>query len=84
MQEAGVDQPIETVLADGGYWNNPQIVALGDQGVQVIVPTRSAVRTKPRKLALKHIAGLLCGLVRADPLATVETKWPSSAGLVLA
>ena len=42
------------MLADGGYWNNAHIVALGDEGMQVIVPTRSATRTKARKLSPKQ------------------------------
>jgi hypothetical protein len=54
LTAAGCQQPIGTVLADGGYWNNPHIVALGDEGMQVIVPTRSATRTKARKLSPKQ------------------------------
>lgn len=51
LQQAGVDQRPETVLADGGYWNSAQITALGDEGLQVIVPTKSATRTKKRTLS---------------------------------
>ncbi len=40
-------RPIGTVLADGGYWNNAHIVALGHEGMQVIVPTRSATKRRP-------------------------------------
>ncbi len=54
IRGAGVDQPIGTVLADGGYWNNQHIAELGVEGMQVIVPTRAARRTKPRKLAPKQ------------------------------
>ena len=39
------------MLADGGYWNANQITALGEQNLQVIVPTRSAVRTAKRTLS---------------------------------
>ena len=39
------------MLADGGYWNSPHIAALGQQGLQVIVPTKSATRTKARTLS---------------------------------
>jgi hypothetical protein len=35
LQAAGISEPIETVLADGGYWNAPQIAE---------VPPRSAAR----------------------------------------
>lgn len=54
LAAAGHRQQIETVLADGGYWNNSHIVALGNEGMQVIVPTRSATRTKARKLSPKQ------------------------------
>jgi hypothetical protein len=39
------------VLADGGYWNAPQISAVRADGIDVIVPTEGRQRTKPRKLA---------------------------------
>jgi transposase len=51
LERAGIDQQPETVLADGGYWNTAQIAALGLSGLQVIVPTRSATRTKARTLS---------------------------------
>lgn len=54
LTAAGCEDRIGTVLADAGYWNNPHIVALGDEGMQVIVPTRAAGRTKPRKLSPKQ------------------------------
>jgi hypothetical protein len=51
LARAGIEQPLETVLADGGYWNSAQIGRLRDQGLQPIVPTKSAGRTKPRTLS---------------------------------
>jgi transposase len=51
LEQAGIDQRPETVLADGGYWNTAQITALGHHGLQVIVPTKSATRTKARTLS---------------------------------
>jgi transposase len=51
LEQAGIDQQPETVLADGGYWNTAQITALGHSGLRVIVPTRSATRTKARTLS---------------------------------
>jgi hypothetical protein len=50
----GQERPIGVVLADGGYWNNAHITALGNDGMTVIVPTRSATRTKARKLSPKQ------------------------------
>jgi hypothetical protein len=49
--DAGIKQPLQVVLADGGYWNSPQIARLREHGLQPIVPTKSAGRTKPRTLS---------------------------------
>lgn len=54
LRAAGVEEPIGTLLADGGYWSAPQIAAIREQGTEVIIPTRNARRTKPRKLAAKQ------------------------------
>jgi transposase len=51
LREAGVDEPIGTVLADGGYWNSPAISEVRGQGIEVLVPTQDRRRTAPRKLA---------------------------------
>lgn len=50
----GHQEEIGTVLADGGYWNNAHITALDNDGMNVIIPTRSTVRTKARKLSPKQ------------------------------
>lgn len=50
----GTGSDIQTVLADGGYWNGPHMETLEGAGMQVIIPTRAATRTKPRKLAPKQ------------------------------
>jgi transposase len=42
LASAGVEEPIGTVLADGGYWNSPQISTVRASGTEVIVPTRTA------------------------------------------
>jgi transposase len=49
LQAAGANTTIETVLADGGYWNSSQIAALRADGVEPIVPTKATHRTKARK-----------------------------------
>jgi transposase len=54
LREAGIEQPIGTVLADGGYWNSPQITAIRDRGLDVLVPTKSATRTAPRTLSARQ------------------------------
>ena len=51
LTEAGAEEPIGTVLADGGYWNSAQISAVRARGIDVLVPTKSAKRTAPRTLA---------------------------------
>jgi len=51
LREAGVEEPIGTVLADGGYWNSPAISAVRGQGIEVLVPTQDRRRKAPRKLA---------------------------------
>jgi transposase len=51
LEQAGVEEPIGTVLADGGYWNSPQISAVRASGTEVIAPTKDRKRTKPRKYA---------------------------------
>lgn len=54
LRDAGVEEPICTVLADGGYWNSPAISEVQGQGIEVLVPTQDRRRTAPRKLAPRH------------------------------
>jgi transposase len=49
--EAGIKAPIGTVLADGAYWNSPQIARLRERGLEPIIPTKASTRTKPRTLS---------------------------------
>jgi predicted acylesterase/phospholipase RssA len=51
LREAGIEEPIGTVLADGGYWNSPAISEVRRQGTDVLVPTQDRRRTAPRKLS---------------------------------
>jgi len=51
LREAGVDEPIGTVLADGGYWNSPAITNVREQGINVLVPTQDRRRRAARKLS---------------------------------
>ena len=51
LAAAGVESELSVVLADGGYWNSPQIERLRDHGLEPIVPTKAAGRTKPRTLS---------------------------------
>jgi hypothetical protein len=49
LREAGVADPIGTVLADGGYWNSLQISEVREKGIDVLVPIENRSRTAPRK-----------------------------------
>jgi hypothetical protein len=54
LREAGVSEPIGTVLADGGYWNSPQIAEAREWGIDVIVPIENKRRTAPRALSARQ------------------------------
>ncbi len=47
---AGVDTQPETILADAGYWNSPQIEALEAKGIRVLVPPDADTRKAPTKV----------------------------------
>ncbi len=51
LRQVGIEEPIGTVLADGGYWNSPAISEVHRQGIDVLVPTQDRRRTAPRKLS---------------------------------
>jgi transposase len=51
LVRAGIDEPIGTVLADGGYWNSPQISEVRAREIDVLIPAKSRKRTKPRQNA---------------------------------
>jgi len=51
LREAGIEEPIGIVLADGGYWNSPAITSVRSQGIEVLIPTQAGRRTAPRKLS---------------------------------
>ena len=51
LRDAGIEEPIGIVLADGGYWNSPAITEVRRQGIDVLVPTQDRRRTTPRTLS---------------------------------
>jgi transposase len=51
LREAGIEEPIGVVLADGGYWNSPAIANVREQGIEVLIPTQDRRRTRPRTLS---------------------------------
>ena len=63
-----LDQPPDVVLADGGYWNVPQIDAVVMLGSQVIVNPDSSARASrsadQRKLRDKRVHGLYAHMQR--------------------
>ena len=54
LASAGIDEPIATVLADGGYWNSTQIATTRARQVDVLIPTKNRRRTAPRKLSARQ------------------------------
>jgi transposase len=51
LARAGVEEPIGTVLADGGYWNSAAIGKVRAGQIDVLIPTKNRKRSKPRKYA---------------------------------
>ena len=51
LARAGIEEPIGTVLADGGYWNAPAISNVRAQQIDVLIPTKNRKRRKPRQNA---------------------------------
>jgi len=54
LREAGIEESLGIVLADGGYWNSSAIGELRELGIAVLIPTKDRRRTKPRRLAAKQ------------------------------
>jgi hypothetical protein len=50
LVRAGIKELIGTVLADGGYWNSPQIREVRARHIDVLIPAENRKRTKPRTL----------------------------------
>ncbi len=53
LREAGIEEPIGIVLADGGYWNSPAIGEVRDRGSTCSSPPRTAGAPP---LASSHLA----------------------------
>jgi transposase len=51
LANAGIGEPISTVLADGGYWNTTQIASTRARKIDVLVPAKNRQRPQPRKNA---------------------------------
>lgn len=47
LARAGIDQPINEVLADSGYWNTGQMDVLAKERIETLIPTSSS-RDRPR------------------------------------
>jgi transposase len=50
LVSAGIEKPIGIVLADGGYWNTPQIRNIRARNIDVLIPSKDRKRSKPRTL----------------------------------
>ena len=54
LRASGTEESVATVLADGGYWNSPQISDVRRQGIDVLVPIENRKRTAPRTLSARQ------------------------------
>lgn len=50
LVRAGIEEPIGTVLADGGYWNTPQMRDVRARHIDVLIPAKNRKRVEPRTL----------------------------------
>jgi len=50
LVSVGIEEPIGTILADGGYWNTAQIRDVRAQHIDVLIPSKDRRRTQPRTL----------------------------------
>jgi transposase len=48
LEDAGVTQRPETILADAGYWHQRQIASIVTDGIQVLVPPDAGLRKNTR------------------------------------
>jgi transposase len=48
LEDAGVTQRPETILADAGYWHQRQIASIVSDGIQVLVPPDAGLRKDTR------------------------------------
>jgi transposase len=48
LQALGIDDTPKVVLADSGYWHTEQIDRLAADGIAVLIPPESGLRTTPR------------------------------------
>jgi len=54
LKDAGVSEPLGTVLTDGGYWSERAVKLVQRQGVTVLVPPFSQANASRRKTAKPH------------------------------
>jgi transposase len=70
----GIDQPIEQVLADSGYWKNAHITELQDQGVDVLVPPYPYKPTARRQIRDPVGAGMRARLATPETAARYRRR----------
>jgi hypothetical protein len=54
IQDAGISEPIGTLVADGGYWSERGVSHVQGEGVAVLVPPFSKTNAAKRKTAKPH------------------------------
>jgi len=50
LERAGIAERAQTILADAGYWNSPQIEVLEAEGTRVLCPPDAYTRKAPTKI----------------------------------
>jgi transposase len=73
LVSAGIEEPIGTILADGGYWNTAQIRDVRARHIDVLIPSKDRKRTKPRTL----------GPPQSDEADRIEAMLDTPAGQAL-
>jgi Transposase DDE domain len=59
LERAGVDQSLDVVLADAGYWHEKQIERLHGEGIRALVAPQARNRTTPRRGTNKGWMGFM-------------------------
>jgi transposase len=81
-REAGIEEPIGILLADGGYWNSPAIANVREQGIDVLIPTQAAgapdrASSHPAKVTRRYGSRRCCRHQR-DRRSTADANRSSS------
>jgi hypothetical protein len=74
LARAQIDEPISTVLADGGYFNSGAIQAALDDGLKILIPSRRSTRTRPTPRTTPQVRALNAALEDPDNQALYRRR----------